>query len=99
MSMRMAMGHGGGPPGGGWGLMRSLRQDQSVLQSKLPKGIVRRVLAFAKPYPAMLGAFLFLIVLDAVIGVVTPLIYRAIIDKGIPQKNTSLVVGLALIVA
>jgi ATP-binding cassette subfamily B protein len=99
MSMRMAMGHGGGPPGGGWGLMRSLRQDKSVTQSKLPKGIFRRVMGFARPYRAMLVVFLVLIVADAVIGVFTPLIYRAIIDTAIPQKDNSLVISLAVLVA
>src|SRR3974377_2471792 len=99
MSMRMAMGHGGGPPGGGWGLMRSMRQDKSVTQSKLPKGIFRRVMGFARPYRGMLVVFLVLIVFDALIGVMTPLIYRAIIDTAIPQKDDSLVISLAVLVA
>ena len=97
MSMRMAMGHGGSG-GGGWGLMRSFRQDGSVTQQKLPPGIMRRVLGFARPYRAMLSVFLALIIVDAVIGAVNPLIYRSIIDNGIQKHDTSLVISLAVLV-
>ena len=99
MSMRMAMGHGGGGgPSGGWGLMRSFRRDESVMQSKLPPGIVKRVLQFARPYRGMLTVFLGLIIVDAVIGAVNPLIYRAIIDNGIAKHNSSLVIALAVLI-
>jgi ATP-binding cassette subfamily B protein len=97
MSMGMGMmGHGGGRGGGNWGLMRSFRRDESVTQQELPPGIVRRVLAFSKPYRGMLSVFLVLIIVDAVIGALNPLIYRAIIDNGIGKKNASLVVDLAV---
>jgi len=68
--MGMGLGHmiGGATGGGGWGVMRSLRRDQSVTQQKLPPGIVRRIGKFARPYRAMLGVFLVLIIVDAVIG-------------------------------
>ena len=38
-------------------------------------------------------------VIDAVIGVINPLLFRSIIDKGIPEHNKSLIVGLALVAA
>ncbi|HZU79975.1 MAG TPA: ABC transporter ATP-binding protein, partial [Acidimicrobiales bacterium] len=100
--MGMGMGHmahmGMGGRGGGWGLMRSFRRDESVVQEQLPPGIVRRVLRFAAPYKRMLAVFLGLIVADALLGAVNPLILRAILDDGILHHHKSLVVGLALLV-
>ena len=96
MSMGMGMGGHGGM---GWGLMRSLRRDDTVMQQRLPRGIVRRIMGFARPYRGMLRVFLVLIVVDAVIGAANPLIYRAIIDTGIAKHRTGLIVVLALVVA
>ena len=96
--MGMAMG-GGGPHGGaGWGLMRSMRRDESVTDYKLPSGITRRIAEFARPYRGLLGTFIVLIVLDALLGAANPLILRAIIDDGIIKHHSHLVVVLALIV-
>jgi ATP-binding cassette subfamily B protein len=89
-----------GPGGGqGWMSMRSFRRDSSVTKQKLAPGTARRIVRFAAPYRRMLSVFLVLIVLDAVIGTVNPLIYRDIINKGILGKDTSLIVGLAALVA
>ena len=99
MSMGMGMGGHGGM---GWGLMRSMRRDDSVMQQSLPKGIVRRIVGFARPYRAALGVFLVLIVIDAVIGAANPLIYRAIINNGIGHNghhDIRLIVWLAALVA
>jgi hypothetical protein len=96
MSMSMGMGGHGGM---GWGLMRSLRRDDSVTQQQLPKGIVRRIAGFARPYRKALGVFLVLIIIDAVIGAANPLIYREIIDTGILKHRSGLIVELALVVA
>jgi len=87
-----------GPGGGGWGGMRSLRRDSSVTQQKLAPGTGRRILRFAAPYKRMLGVFLVLIVIDAVIGVANPLIYRDIINQGILGHRSGLIVALALLV-
>ncbi len=101
MSMGMGMG-AGGHGGMGMGLMRSLRRDNSVLRQQLPKGIVRRIATFARPYKAALGIFLVLIIVDAVIGAANPLIYRSIIDTGIGKHpghgRPGFIVELALIV-
>jgi len=79
--------------------MRSFRRDESVIHQKLPPGIVRRIARFAAPYRRMLGVFLVLIVVDAVIGAANPLIYRDIIDNGIVKHHdVHLIVGLALLI-
>ncbi len=87
MGMHMGM--------GGWGLMRSMRRDESMKQHKLTAGIVRRIAGFARPYRGALAVFLVLIVIDSVVGAVNPLIYRAIIDDGILGHNVNLVAVLA----
>ncbi len=93
-----AMRGGGGGMAANWGLMRSFRRDHSVTSQKLPKGLVKRIVQFARPYRWRLAVFLTLIIIDAFITASTPLIYRAIIDNGIIKKNVRLVVFLALIV-
>jgi ATP-binding cassette subfamily B protein len=96
----MGMGMGGGGGGRvGFSLMRSLRRDQNVTAHKLPKGIVKRIMGFAKPYKVALALFLVLIVIDALVGAANPLVYRAIIDQGIEKHKGSLVIWLAVLVA
>ena len=97
MSMR---GHAmGGGRGGGWGGMRSMRQDRDVLQHRVRKGTARRMLTFAVPYKRILAIFLPVVILDAVIGAINPLILRSLIDNGILKSNERLVIGLSVLVA
>ncbi len=84
---------------GGWHLMRSFRRDEAVKRQRLPRGTVGRVAQFARPYRAKLGVFFALIVVSAVVTAANPLILRAIIDQGIPNHDSRLVIGLALGVA
>lgn len=78
--------------------MRSFMRDSSVTEQKLPKGMFKRILKFAKPYTGLLLIFLVLITVDAVIGVANPLIFRAIIDRGILGHNAKIIVELAFLV-
>ncbi|HWF57528.1 MAG TPA: ABC transporter ATP-binding protein [Candidatus Dormibacteraeota bacterium] len=80
---------------GGWGLLRSLRSEESTRQHQLTPGIVRRIAGFARPYRGALAVFLVLIIVEAIVGAVNPLIYRAIIDNGILGHNVNLVAVLA----
>jgi ATP-binding cassette subfamily B protein len=96
MSAMSMMGHGG------WMSMRSYSRD--AVERKLPKGIWRRIMRFARGYRWQLVAFLVLILLDAVIGAVNPLIYRSIIDQGIGThppvgSRPGLIVALAGVIA
>ncbi len=85
--------------GGGWNGLRSFRQDRSVLDHRVKKGTTRRILHFAVPYRRILAVFIPVVVLDAVVGAINPLILRAIIDKGILEHRPNLVVALALLAA
>jgi ATP-binding cassette subfamily B protein len=80
-------------------MMRSFRRDQSVVDHKIAPGTARRMFGFARPYRRLLGGFLVMIVVDAVIGAVNPLLLREIINQGIIERRKGLVVALALVVA
>src|SRR5690606_1087663 len=92
--------HGGPPlslsprPLGGPG-MRSFARDRPVARHRLAPGTLRRIAGFARPYRAQLAVFLALVLLDALLGAATPLVYRSIIDDGIAEGRQGLVVGLA----
>ncbi len=91
----MAMHGFGGGFGGGMG---SFRKDQSVKKQNVSKTTLRRILGFARPYKKQLAFFLVLIGLDAAIGAITPLLFKAIIDNGIGEGRRDLVIQLAIIV-
>jgi hypothetical protein len=96
--LRVGMGgmHGfGGMGGGAAGLraLRSFRRDSSVTSQGLKPGTWRRVFEFARPYRKLLTVFLVLIVVDAVVGVANPLLYREILDNGILRGNSGVVVA------
>src|SRR5665213_286879 len=82
-----------------WHIAASFRRDSSVVGKELPPGTLRRIVRFAAPYRRQLVWFLLLIVVDAVIGAVNPLIFRAIIDRGIGHHRVGLTELLAGIVA
>lgn len=79
--------------------MRSFNRDQSVKDKKLATGTIKRVFKFASPYKKYLIIFLVAIIFDAIIGVINPLIFKQIIDKGIIGKNTGLIINMAALVA
>ncbi len=80
-------------------VMRSMRRDGSVVSQQVTPGTARRMLRFARPYRRILALFLVLIVVDAVIGVANPLLFRAIINTGILHHRTGVIVTLAAVAA
>jgi ATP-binding cassette subfamily B protein len=80
------------------GSLRSFGQDASVVNKTVRPGTVKRTLRFAAPYIRLLAVFLFVVILDAAIGIANPLIYRAIINQGILRENSTLVIHLAVLV-
>ena len=82
----------------GIGALRSFGQDASVVKQTVKPGTVKRTLRFAAPYVRLLAIFLFVVVLDAAIGIANPLIYRAIINKGILKGDSTLIIHLAVLV-
>ncbi|MBX3312973.1 MAG: ABC transporter ATP-binding protein [Actinobacteria bacterium] len=89
-----------GPPAGGhsaFAVRGSFSKDRSVKEHQLAPGTFRRILGFARPYRRQLAAFLVLVLADAAVGASVPLVYRAIIDKGIVEGRTQYVVALAVL--
>ncbi len=92
------MGHGMGGGGVQFGsVMRSMRRDDSVVQQRVTKGTTRRMITFARPYRTILAGFLVLVTLDAVVGVINPLLFRSIINNGIVRHDKTLIVVLSLV--
>ncbi|MGH9081942.1 MAG: ABC transporter ATP-binding protein, partial [Acidimicrobiales bacterium] len=79
--------------------MRSFNKDRSVLDHRVKKGTTRRMFRFAMPYRRILAIFVPVVVVDAMVGAVNPLILRAIIDRGILGHRAGLVITLALLAA
>ncbi len=67
------------------------------MDQKVRPGTAKRMVGFAKPYIGLITLFLFVVILGAIIGVVTPLIYREIINNGILKGNAKLVIWLAVL--
>jgi len=84
---------------GAWRGAHSLRKDDEVLKHKIAPGTLPRILRFGRPYAGILAFFLCLVVLDAAVGVINPLVYRQLINKGVLTGNTGIVIQLALIAA
>ncbi len=80
------------------GAMRSLRRDDSVLNQKVKPGTAKRMLRFSSPYLGLLALFLLVVIVDAIVGIVNPLIYRDLINNGILKGNSPLIVHLAILV-
>ena len=77
------------------GVYRNLRSDRDVLERRLTRGTVRRVLAFAGPHRALITGFVALMVVDAGLVVITPLLTKWVVDNGIIKHDLSLVWWLA----
>ncbi|WP_416309411.1 ABC transporter ATP-binding protein [Saccharopolyspora sp. NFXS83] len=87
------------PTGVSWETMRSFASDESVTRQRLARGLTRRIMRYARPYLRDIIPFLVLVALAAVLGIVTPLLFKAIIDNGILPRDMGVVVWLSLAVA
>ena len=93
--------HGGGGASVRLGI-RSMLRDRRLLEHRVKKGTLPRILKFATPYRSILYIFLTVVVVDAVVSSVSPLVLRAIIDKGINGHGggrQGLIIGLAVLAA
>ena len=85
--------------GANFGLMRRMSQDPEMAQHQLTKGVVRRVLQFARPYRGLITIFIVLVVLTSALAVTPPLLFKEIIDEGVLKGNRRLLIILASMVA
>jgi ATP-binding cassette subfamily B protein len=71
------------------------RDAQAVKGKRVERDLLRRVLRLARPYRGQLIGFVVTVVLAAIVSALPPLILRALIDTAIPEKDRTLVFGLA----
>jgi len=74
-------------------LRRRVGAETETSESRLDRG---RLLGLFRPYRRRLGTVLGLIIVSAGLGMVTPFLLRAVLDRAIPARDTTL---LALLVA
>ena len=67
----------------------------AVKGRRLERSLLRRVWTFARPYRLSIAGFLSAILLAAVLALVPPFVFRAIIDDAIPQADRSFIWWLA----
>ncbi|MGD1014071.1 MAG: ABC transporter ATP-binding protein [Acidimicrobiales bacterium] len=96
--------HGGGAGGGGGARMgmRGMTRSRDLLEHRIKKGTLPRILKFARVYKAALIVFITAVILDAIVSSVSPLLLREIIDviaKPSGKHHEGLVIGLALVTA
>ena len=77
----------------------TFRKDEEVLKHKLAPGTWPRLRQFIRPHAGILVFFLFLVILDAAVGTINPLIFRQLINHGILPGDSHLIVVLALTAA
>ena len=73
-------------------MMRGFRMDPSITKQKLKPGTIRRIAGYARPYRVQLAFFLLATSVDAMITVVTPLLLRDVIDRGILARDEQVVI-------
>jgi ATP-binding cassette subfamily B protein len=88
-----------GMRGSSFGLMRRMSQDPDVADHRLTKGVLRRILGFARPYRGLIVFFVGLIVVSSALAVTPPLLFKQIIDEGVLKGDRRLVTILAAVVA
>jgi ATP-binding cassette subfamily B protein len=86
--------HGGG---GGW--WNYIRHDPSKEQPKIDRTLLRRVFGYAKPYWGLVTTVLVTILINSALGLISPLLFRDLIDHVIPNRDYTRLnwVALALI--
>jgi ATP-binding cassette subfamily B protein len=86
---------------GAWGVLRSIDRADQMKRQKLRAGTARRMLAFARPFRRDIAVFLLAVILDAAIGVATPVLAGRVVNtitRGGPQAAAG-VVRIAILIA
>ena len=68
-------------------VMRSFRRDEQVINKSLARGTVRRIVRYAGRYRLAISALVVTLVLDALLTVAQPLLFRRIIDDGVDRRQ------------
>lgn len=84
--------------GGGPTMIRGPGFDESVHKQRIKPGTARRVRPYARRYRGMIAALLAVSVVNAVIAVATPVLFKFLIDDGIMPGDGGVVLWISLTV-
>lgn len=70
--------------------------DEQQAPPDIDRALLRRVIAYAKPYRGLLALVLGTVVIDALLGLIPPLLMRSLIDTAIPAGDLGLVTWLGI---
>src|SRR3954451_5768043 len=86
---------------GGWEMLRSMRREGDLSGRRIGRETARRIMSFARPYRLDIGVFLVAVVLDAGIGVATPLLAGHVVNAitGGGSQAATVVVRIAFFIA
>ncbi|GAA5191708.1 ABC transporter ATP-binding protein [Rugosimonospora acidiphila] len=90
-----------GAPMSGWSMLRSIGREDELKHRKVDRGTARRILTFAGPYRRDILIFLLVVILDAVIGVATPVLAGGVVNtitRGGPGASVA-VIRIAVFIA
>src|SRR5258706_13292750 len=79
--------------------MHGMWRHMSIAEGEKPHVswyLIRRVLSYAKPYRLKIILVLVTILMTSLLGLVTPALFKQLIDDAIPNKNVRLLDLLAL---
>ncbi len=79
-------------------VVHSMGRDPSASATSVKKGTARRVLAYTRPYRLMVIGFVAVIVVESLLQLVPPLLFKRIIDHAIAHHDRGQVDRLALII-
>lgn len=79
-------------------LHRMANPAEGATDRSLDRALTRRVATYARPYGTKLVGFVVTIVLEALLALAPPFLFKAIIDNAIPERDTGLLSVLAALV-
>lgn len=79
------------------GFYRMRYSDQKIEMPKVTKKMMARILSYFKPYWRQMLLALISILAISLLGLVSPMVIRSIVDKALPQKNLKLLSLLIVI--
>ena len=82
-----------------WETYRSLTRDASLKKRSLKNDTLRRVISYAKPLRSDIIFLILVVIVDALLVVAQPLLFKRIIDQGISAGDRNVVIITAILVA
>jgi ATP-binding cassette subfamily B protein len=85
--------------GSGPVMMRGMGPDHTVTRQQIRRGTAKRIIPYTKPYRRAIAALIAITALSGVITVVTPLLFKYVIDDGVMRHDTALVLWISAVTA